>query len=211
MKVIHNKNIDMMKNTFVGMMVLVGITMMMAGCSEKRAVHDVVKEDVAGSTPSVRDISVAHKIYVQRDSDGIYCYADGLKIDLPDWQGVLAAATYEMGNYVYVVGDQCPCGNGFTIRFALYQVHKYSLAIKDIGTYPAIHFDKNGYRVAVPRVKNPEADWANQVIVMHDEYYDTDGKQTRKDNREYSYEEMEKKYGKDLLNVHGLSMYDNNE
>ena len=97
----------MMKNTFVGMMVLVGITMMMAGCSEKRAVHDVVKEDVAGSTPSVRDISVAHK--------------------------------------------------------------------------------------------------------MHDEYYDTDGKQTRKDNREYSYEEMEKKYGKDLLNVHGLSMYDNNE
>ena len=152
-----------------------------------------------------------HQIYAQRDSDGIYCYADGLKIDLPDWEGGLAMATHELGDYVYVVGDQCPGGNGYTIRFYLYQVHRYSLVVKKIGAYPAIHFDKNGCRVAVPRVTNPEADWANQIIVMHDEYFDANGKQIRKDNREYSYEEMEKKYGKDLLNVHGLSMYDNYE
>ena len=211
MRVIHNKNIDMMKNTFVGMMVLAGITMMMAGCSGKRTTANDVKEVVVDSTTSANKIAVAHQIYAQRDSDGIYCYADGVKMDLPDWEGGLAMATRELGNYVYVVGDRCPGGNGFTIRFALYQVHRYSLTIREMGAYPAIRFDENGYKVAIPRVKNPEADWADQVIVMHDEYHDTEGRLIRQDKREYSYEEMEKKFGNDLLNVRGISVYDSNE
>lgn len=192
---------------------------MAIGCSNKKVTGQVVEPDSSkveldslspySDDENQREVTLSddsttlskpHHIYVQKDSDWVSsCYADGFLLDLPGGNGLPAMATYEMGDYVYVVGDRMPNGNFFTIRFALCQVNRYTLAVKEMGAFPAIHFDKHGYKVAVPRVTNPDADWADQIIVMHDEYYDAEGRLIRKDKREYDYSDMEKVYGEKLL------------
>lgn len=106
------------------------------------------------------------------------------------------------GDNVFVVGDFIPNSNGWTVRFPIYRINARTFKMKFITDGAAIHFRKDGFKVAHCRLTNPDADCtADERWVMHDTYYNSAGKKIREDKHEYDYLKMEEKYGDTLVNA----------
>lgn len=109
------------------------------------------------------------------------------------------------GDNVFVVGDFIPNSNGWTVRFPIYRINARTFKMKFITDGAAVHFGKDGFKVAHCRLTNPDADCtADERWVMHDTYYNSAGKKIREDKREYDYLKMEEKYGDTLVNAHKM-------
>lgn len=109
------------------------------------------------------------------------------------------------GDNVFVVGDFMPNSNGWTVRFPIYRINARTFKMKFITDGAAVHFGKDGFKVAHCRLTNPDADCtADERWVMHDTYYNSAGKKIREDKREYDYMKMEEKYGDTLVNAHKM-------
>ena len=72
--------------------------------------------------------SVAHKIYLEKDSGLVYCYADSQRVvfnnDYMDG-GAMAMMVYHIDSCVYVIGDLVPNSDGWTARYQLYRVPRH--------------------------------------------------------------------------------------
>ena len=139
-----------------------------------------------------------------------FCYAVNLKTDkkdrivfkgseygesLNDGYGDLWGFADSHRRYVFVVGDVKPNSSGWTERYLIYRIDTRKLRVKLMDRVAAVRPLPNGYRVAVARMTNPDASCtAEEVWLMHDVYYDFNGKVVRKDRHEYGYDEMEKRY-----------------
>ena len=152
--------------------------------------------------------SVAHNIYLQKDSGLVYCYADSQRVvfnnDYMDG-GALAMMLYAKDSSIYVIGDIVPNSDGWTVRYQLYKVDTQTLETKHIGDFAAIHFEDGGFKAATTRLTNPDAVCtADEVFAIQDNYYNYDGTFIRKGENEYSYNEMPKEYGDTLVNASGF-------
>ena len=106
------------------------------------------------------------------------------------------------GDNVFVVGDFMPNSNGWTVRFPIYKINARTFKMTFVTDGAAVHFGKDGFRVAHCRLTNPDANCtADERWVMHDTYYNTAGKKIRKDKHEYDYQKMEAEYGDTLVNA----------
>ena len=149
--------------------------------------------------------SVAHKIYLQKDSGLVYCYADSQRVvfnnDYMDG-GAMAMMLYHIDSCVYVIGDLVPNSDGWTVRYQLYRVNSQTLETKHIGDFAAIHFEDDGFMAATTRLTNPDAKCtADEVFAIRDNYYNYDGTLIRKGEKEYQYTDMLKQYGDSLVNT----------
>ena len=109
------------------------------------------------------------------------------------------------GDNVFVVGDFIPNSNGWTVRFPIYKINARTFKMKFITDGAAVHFGKDGFKVAHCRLTNPDADCtADERWMMHDTYYNSAGKKIREDRHEYDYLKMEEKYGDTLVNAHKM-------
>ena len=116
---------------------------------------------------------------------------------------------HRFGGVIYLVGDFVPNSNGWTIRFPVYKVDAKTFDMSFIADGAAVNFGKDGFKIAQCRLTNPDADCtADEVWVMHNSYYDINGKKVRQDNSEYGYDAMEKEYGDSLVNARKMSIMD---
>ena len=115
--------------------------------------------------------------------------------------------SHRYGNNIFLVGDFMPNSNGWTVKFPIYKINAETFKMSFVADGAAVHFDKDGFKVAQCRLTNPDADCtANEIWVMHDLYYDVNGKKVREDKSEYDYERMEKEYGDSLVNSQRMSI-----
>ena len=113
------------------------------------------------------------------------------------------------GENVFVVGDFLPNSNGWTVRFPIYRINARTFKMAFVEEAAAVHFGKDGFRIAQCRLTNPGADCtADERWVMHDTYYNGKGKKIREDKREYDYQRMEEEYGDTLVNAVRMSQYE---
>lgn len=152
--------------------------------------------------------SVAHKIYLEKDSGLVYCYADSQRVvfnnDYMDG-GAMAMMVYHIDSCVYVIGDLVPNSDGWTVRYQLYKVDCQTLEAKHIGDFAAIHFEDNGFKAATTRLTNPDATCtADEVFAIQDNYYNYDGTFIRKSENEYTYNDMLIGYSDSLVNASKL-------
>ena len=106
------------------------------------------------------------------------------------------------GDNVFVVGDFMPNSNGWTVRFPIYRINAKTFKMKFMTDGAAVHFGKDGFKVAHCRLTNPDANCtADERWMMHDTYYNSAGKKIREDRHEYDYLKMEEKYGDTLVNA----------
>ena len=157
--------------------------------------------------------SVAHKIYLEKDSGLVYCYADSQRVvfnnDYMDG-GAMAMMVYHIDSCVYVIGDLVPNSDGWTVRYQLYRVNAQTLETKHIGDFAAIHFEDDGFKAATARLTNPDATCtADEVFVMRDNFYSHDGTLIRKGEDEYSYDDMIAQYSDSLVNADGIRLGNN--
>jgi len=140
--------------------------------------------------------SVAHKIYLEKDSGLVYCYADS--------QRVVFNNDYMDGGAM-AIGDLVPNSDGWTVRYQLYRVNAQTLETKHIGDFAAIHFEDDGFKAATARLTNPDATCTtDEVFVMQDNFYSYDGTLIRKGEDEYSYDDMIAQYSDSLVNADGF-------
>ena len=154
-------------------------------------------------------------VYLAVESDMVLCYTQKGE-DQPQkmifgheygHDGFPIMYSHRYGNNIFLVGDFVPNSNGWTVRFPIYKINVESLEMSYVDDGAAVHFDKNGFKVAQCRLTNPDADCtANERWVMHDSYYDVNGKKIREDKSEYDFEAMEKEYGESLVNAHKMSI-----
>ena len=107
--------------------------------------------------------------------------------------------------FVYAAADMAPQSNGWITRFHLYQIEIHSLNIKHVDDCAAIHFDNNGFRIAKAEQMNPEVHGtANEIWMLRDVYYNFSGQKIRKSEEEYTYDDLIKAYGDNLVNADGF-------
>ena len=115
--------------------------------------------------------------------------------------------SHRYGNNIFLVGDFVPNSNGWTVRFPIYRINAENFDMSFIAEGAAVHFEKDGFKVAQCRLTNPDADCtANEIWVMHNSYYDIYGKKKREDKSEYDFEAMKKEYGDSLVNERRISI-----
>lgn len=154
-------------------------------------------------------------IYLAVDSFHVLCYTQigdnpPRKLDFrigEDYEGFPIMYIHRYGNNVFLVGDLIPNSNGWTSRFSVYKINGETFGMAFVANGAAVHFDKDGFKVAQCRLTNPDADCtANEIWVMHDSYYNINGKKVREDKTEYDFETMEKEYGDSLVNAQKMSI-----
>lgn len=154
------------------------------------------------------------RIYFKVDNCMVYCYAKAgnkspRKMIFGHEYGedsfpIMFSRTY--GDNVFVVGDFMPNSNGWTVRFPVYKINARTLKMTFVDEGAAVHFGKDGFRIAQCRLTNPKAACtADERWVMHDTYYSSAGKKIREDKHEYDYQQMEEKYGEELVNARRMS------
>ena len=110
--------------------------------------------------------------------------------------------SHRYGDNVFIVGDFLPNSNGWTVRFPIYKIHARTFKMTFVTDGAAVHFGKNGFKVAQCRLTNPDATCtADERWVMHDTYYNGAGKKIREDRHEYDFQKMEEEYGDTLVNA----------
>lgn len=154
-------------------------------------------------------------VYLAIESDMVSCYTQKGNSQAQKMvfgheygnEGFPIMYSYKYENNIFLVGDFVPNSNGWTVRFPIYRINVESLEMSYIGDGAAVHFDKNGFKVAQCRLTNPDADCtANEIWVMHDSFYDINGKKIKEDKFEYDFEAMEKEYGDSLVNAPKMSI-----
>ena len=136
---------------------------------------------------------------IPMEEDSLLAISDG-DIDSSDYE--IGFKIYKKNGRVFLIDDSMPSSNGWTVRFLLIMTDTLTDESTEIGHFAAIHFENDGFKAATARLVNPDAQCtADEVWVMHDEYYSYDGTCIRKDEREYDYDEMCKTYGDSLLNA----------
>lgn len=152
-------------------------------------------------------------IFLERDSGFTLCYAttNGTTqaITLPEFgsEGALGMVGFVSPDekFVYVAADMAPQSNGWITRFHLYQIEIHSINIKHVDDCAAIHFDNNGFRIAKAEQMNPEVHGtANEIWMLRDVYYNFSGQKIRKSEEEYTYDDLIKAYGDNLVNADGF-------
>ena len=155
------------------------------------------------------------KILLAVDSSHVSCYTQvgdnppqKLKFDVADdYDGFPIIYSHRYGNTVFLVGDFVPNSNRWTSRFSMYKINADTFQMTFVDNGAAVHFGKEGFKVAKCRLTNPDADCtANEIWVMHDSCYDVNGKKVSEDKTEYDYEIMEKEYGDSLVNAQRMSV-----
>lgn len=149
------------------------------------------------------------ELYIERDSSwSTYCYTikNGVKRKmifnheyLDD--GGCDFSYYSYGKYLFLVGDFKPNSNGWTCRFPVYRINTDDFTMKYVYAGAAIRFTPKEIVIAGARLTNEDAECtADQVWVMHDVHFDVNGNKIREDKKEYDFEEMERRYGNELVN-----------
>lgn len=164
-----------------------------------------------------RHVSIFKKpgreLFIERDTSwNSYCYAvkDGVKRKLVFEHeylddGACEFSYYSYGKYLYIVGDFKPNSNGWTCRFPLYRINTDDFTMKYVFSGAAIRFTQKEIVIADARLTNEDAECtADEFWVMHDVHFDVDGNKIREDNKEYDFEEMLRRYGKELVNTIGV-------
>jgi len=193
-----------------------------SGTNDKIAVKGV-QTTVTDSMPaeesdeSVKRFTIFKKsgkeMYIERDSLwSMHCYTvkNGVKRKmvfnheyLDD--GACEFSYYSYGKYLYIVGDFKPNSNGWTCRYPVYRIDTDDFTMKYVYAGAAIRFTPKEIVIADARLTNKEAECtADEVWVMHDIHFDVNGNKIREDKKEYDYEEMERRYGNELVNTFGL-------
>ena len=109
--------------------------------------------------------------------------------------------------YVYVVGDILANSTGWVSTFIIYQVDTETLKAKLVNAVAGIKLEKNGFTVAsMTRSVTPDAKYSYQMdFAFEDITYGFSGKIKRK-SKEYSSQEIQKRYGEALCNINGLGI-----
>lgn len=168
---------------------------------------------VKNSTPSKEQMTIyedgKHRIYIEKEDDEVYCYADGQKVVFHDDyldEGAMAMFFHCPANcrYIYIVGDIVPNSNGWTVEFHLYRIDKRTFAVKHIGNFAGIRFESNGFMAATTRLLNPDAECtADERYAIRDLFFDYNGRLVRKGKNEYR-DGFSEKYGEGLINADGF-------
>ena len=106
--------------------------------------------------------------------------------------------SHRYGNNIFLVGDNAPnpSGNEWRTRFTLYQINTENFSMDCIGDFAAIHFEKDGFKVA------NGSGTTYDVFNIHDSYYDVNGKKLREEKYDgYNFENMVCYYGESLMNA----------
>lgn len=206
--------------------VLCGL-ILLSSCQSKQATQavgemtDSVSAGKIDSTPnSIESRKIIYDendrlIYLAVDSDLVSCYTqEGDNQPQKMFfghvygkDGFPVMYSHRYGNNIFLVGDFVPNSNGWTIRFPIYKINAENFDMFFIDDGAAVYFEKDGFKVAQCRLTNPDADCtANEIWVMHNSYYDTNGKKIREDKSEYVFEAMEKEYGDSLVNERRISI-----
>jgi len=104
------------------------------------------------------------------------------------------------GNNIFLVGDNVPnpSGNEWRTRFTLYQINTVNFSMDCIGDFAAIHFEKDGFKVA-------NYDFTSSwyaAFNIYDSYYDVNGKMVREEKYdEYNFKNLVCYYGESLVNA----------
>ena len=152
---------------------------------------------------------VTDRICLKRDaSNYAHCYANGKPVVFQDEcmdEGVLSMKARVIGRYAYVVGSLDANILGFAGNFMLYRIDTLDFSVKHIGNFAAIHFHKNGFKAVTAKIINPDASCsAEWIFDMRECVYNKNGNLVRNGKRINGYEELEKEYGRSLINAVGL-------
>ena len=100
------------------------------------------------------------------------------------------------GRYLYIVTRVFANSNGWTTEYQLFKVDCETLDAKFICDCAAIAVIDAGFVVAQARLTNRETATctADEIWIMHDVYFDWEGRLTRISSEEYDYEAMDEKY-----------------
>ena len=185
------------------------------------AQKDISQKDKSDSVTVIADGQVViydeggRLIYLSIESNQVSCYTQQGN-DSPKKvifghiygnDGFPIMYIHRYGDNVFLVGDFTPNSNGWTVRFPVYKIDAKTLNMSFVDDGAAVNFGKDGFKIAQCRLTNPDADCtANEVWVMHNSYYDTNGKKIREDKSEYDFGAMEKEYGDSLVNAHRTSI-----
>ena len=152
------------------------------------------------------------KIYLAADGGEVSCYTqegnnqpkqiifgfsylgEGYEIDYQ----IMYSQRYD--NNIFLVGDNVPnpSGNEWRTRFTLYQINTVNFSMHCIGDFAAIHFEKDGFKVA-------NYDFTSSwyaAFNTYDSYYDVNGKMVREEKYdEYNFKNLVCYYGESLVNA----------
>lgn len=221
----------------IGVFLLLGVTIFLVSCGNQSKPQNKEAEEQAdtimsadddvadslettpGSVESPRIIynEKGRKIYLAIDTESyhVQCYTQvGNKPPkkvifghIYGEDGFPIMYSHRYGNNVFLVGDFMPNSNGWTVKFPIYKINAKNFKMSFVADGAAVHFDKDGFKIAKCRLTNPDADCtANEIWVMHDSYYNINGKKVREDKTEYDFEKMEKEYGDSLVNAQEMSI-----
>lgn len=218
----------MMKMKIIHYVMVLSGLFLLSSCKSKQPTQAVVGEKIDSVAVDSLDTMYnpiesqrtlyaekGRKVYLAIESDMVSCYTQKEDSQAQKLifgheygnEGFPIMYSYRYGNNIFLVGDFVPNSNGWTVRFPIYKINVESLEMSFVGDGAAVHFDKNGFKVAQCRLTNPEADCtANEIWLMHNSYYDVNGKKIREDKSEYDYETMEKEYGDSLVNAQEMSL-----
>lgn len=141
------------------------------------------------------------------ESYGYLCYAqdgnDSLK--KVNVEAVLLCGDilykYRYGDNIFIVGDLHANSNGWTENYTIHRLNVKTLKLEFIEYAAAVHFEKDGFKIAQCRLTNPEACTADQKWLIHNCYYNSEGKRIKADRKEYKHRHMEEEYGEDRINA----------
>lgn len=119
----------------------------------------------------------------------------------------ISAFTSPDGRYVYVVGDIWANSTGWVCTLIIYQVDTKTLKAKFVNGVAAWRLEKDGFTVASEtRCTTPDAECsADMDFAFEDITYGFEGKVKHK-SKEYPYQEVEPRYGKNNNAVKGLGV-----
>ena len=215
-----------MKKLFI----LYGLSLYFASCGQVKkekepvvSVDTTVKEDIHMKVGGMENNASSRltifkkdgkELFIERDTSWTStCYSviNGIKRKLifnQDYldDGVAELTYYAYDRFLYIVGDIKPNSNGWTCRYSLYRIDTDDFSMKHIYTGAAIRFCSREIVIADARLTNPDADCtADEIWVMHDVHFDVNGNRIHEDRKEYDFKEMERLYGKNLVNSLGMT------
>ena len=106
----------------------------------------------------------------------------------------------KFSNNIYLVGDTepKPDSDEWMYRFSIFKINAETFHWEHIADGAAVHFEKDGFKVAV---YNDRSRWYD-VFNIYDSYYDVDGKMAMKDEyNAYNFTNMVCYYGESLVNA----------
>ena len=113
---------------------------------------------------------------------------------------------YRYGDNIFIVGDIQANSNGWTINYPIHRLNVKTLQLDYLESAAAIHFDKDGFKIAKCRLTNEDAMCtADEIWVIHNCYYNSEGEKIKEDSKEYYYDHMVDEYGEEMVNAERVS------